>query len=353
MHSLLRLVKEVDKTHKGLGKLVAINILAAKARKCILNISPAGCGKSTATDCVHKALGPISRKYSSMTLAGLRHLTRTLSHTQQHLLIDDLGAEKSYWARTSTITVLATLVHTGYVYKVTQQYVIEISGFQGSAAINIQPVLMRSLVAEEDWVAVVRDKTLRYYHLHRPRIPKEQPPNVKIDWGPALSDVQFKLKRGKLWYTLLAYGLIQWSYARCLEHIPAYLKAAAALDGRENVTLADYRCLIELFKPMALERYILKSVGMESGRLFLDDVFCLLTELATDPAVPIETVCDDFKVSPKTVERVVQDNPEWFWIKNNSPKLLMPTDYTKAVLRTIGVKHYETEQKETSANEQQ
>jgi len=343
MHSLIRLAREVDKTHKGLGNLVAINILAAKARKCILNISPAGCGKSTATDCVHRALGDKSRKYSSMTLAGLRHLARVLSNTQQHLLIDDLGAEKSYWARTSTITVLATLVHTGYVYKVTQQYVIEISGFQGSAAINIQPVLMRSLVAEEDWVAVVRDKTLRYYHLIRPRVPEDKPPNVKIEWGPALSDVNLKLKRGKLWYHLLAYGLVQWSYARCLEHIPDYLKAAAALDGRREVATADYHCLLELFKPMALERYILKSIGMESGRLFLDDVFCLLTELATDPAVPIETVCDDFKVSPKTVERVVQDNPEWFWIKNNSPKLLMPTDYTKAVLRTIGIKHFKEE----------
>jgi len=339
MHSLLQLVNEVNKTHKGLGELIATNILAAKAKKCILNISPAGCGKSTATECVHKALGDISRKYSSMTLAGLRHLARELSGCTQHLLIDDLGAEKSYWARTSTITVLASLVHTGYVYKITQQYAIEITGFKGSAAINIQPVLMNALVADEDWVAVVRDKTLRYYHLHRPRTPKEYPPAVSVEWGPSTEAVQLKLRKGKLFYQVLAYGLTQWSYARCLEHIPAYLKAAAALDGRTIVDTTDYRVLIKLFKPMALERYILKSFGMESGRLFQGDVFCLLTELATDPAVPIETVCEDYKVSPKTIERVVQDNAEWFWIKENSPKLLMPTDYTKKILNLIGVKH--------------
>jgi hypothetical protein len=339
MHSLLQLVNEVNKTHKGLGELIATNILAAKAKKCILNISPAGCGKSTATECVHKALGELSRKYSSMTLAGLRHLAKALSGCTQHLLIDDLGAEKSYWARTSTITVLASLVHTGYVYKITQQYTIEITGFKGSAAINIQPVLMNALVADEDWVAVVRDKTLRYYHLHRPRTPKEYPPNVKMEWGPPIEEVQLKLRKGKLFYQVLAYGLTQWSYARCLEHIPAYLKAAAALDGRTTVDTTDYRVLIKLFKPMALERYILKSFGMESGRLFQGDVFCLLTELATDPAVPIETVCEDYKVSPKTIERVVQDNAEWFWIKENSPKLLMPTDYTKKILNLIGVKH--------------
>ncbi len=339
MHSLLQLAKKVNQTHKGLGELIAVNILAAKAKKCILNISPAGCGKSTATDAVHKALGELSRKYSSLTMAGLRHLARALSGCRQHLLIDDLGAEKSYWARTSTITVLATLVHTGYVYKVTQQYVIEIRDFEGSAAINIQPVLMQALVADEDWVAVVRDKTLRYYHLKRPRIPKEYAPEVSINWGPPTEQVKLKLKRGKLWYQLLAYGLTQWSYARCLEHLPDYLKAAAALDGRQEVTQADYRALIKLLKPMALERYILKSYGMESGRTFLGDVFCLLTELATDPAVPIETVADDYKVSPKTIERVVQDNPEWFWIKQNSPRLLMPTEYTTKILKLIGVEH--------------
>jgi len=327
--------------------MIAMNILAAKARRCILNISPAGCGKSTVTNAVHAALGELSRKYSSMTLAGLRHLAETLSGCQQHLLIDDLGAEKSYWARTSTITVLASLVHTGYVYKITQQYAIEIDGFQGSAAINVQPVLMNALVADEDWVAVVRDKTLRYYHLHRPRKPHEAAPNIKVNWGVPTDTVQLKIRKGKLWYQILSYGLTQWSYARCLEHIPAYLKAAAALDGRSEVTTADYRLLIKLFKPMALERYLLKSFGMESGRTFQDDVFCLLTELATDKVVPVETVCEDYKVSPNTIKQVVHDNSDWFYIKENSPELLMPTEYTKKILTLIGAQNYG---KEAGAN---
>lgn len=341
MHSLTRIEKEVDKTHKGLGRLVAVNLLAAKAKKCILNIAPAGCGKSTATDCVHHALKGISRKFTSITLAGLRHMSRTLSGFGGHLLIDDLGAEKSTWARVSTITVLSTLVHTGYVSKVTQQYVIEVTNFQGSAAINIQPVLMRSIVAEEDWVAVIRDKTLRFYHLPRPRKSVKEPPKVALDLGIPTQDVKFKLKKGKLWYQLMALGLTQWSEARCMEHIPDYLKAAAALDGREVVKPIDYRVLAHLLKPMTLERYIMKYYGMESGRTFLNDVYCLLTELATDPEAPIEIICEDFKVSPQTVENVVQEYPDWFWIKQNSPRMLCPTEYTKKVLKIAGVKHYE------------
>ena len=48
MHKLQQLIKQVNKTHKGLGPLIAINILAAKAKKTILNVAPADCGKSTA-----------------------------------------------------------------------------------------------------------------------------------------------------------------------------------------------------------------------------------------------------------------------------------------------------------------
>jgi hypothetical protein len=336
MHALHELIKKVEKTHKGLGRLIAMNILAAKALKCILNIAPAGCGKSTATECVYSALRNISRKYTSLTLAGLKHIAEELSNYRGHIIIDDLGAEKSTWARVSTITVIANLVHTGYVYKITQTYIISIENFQGSAAINIQPVLLNSLVGDEDWIAVVRDKTLRFYHLHRPRIPQDKPPHIEISWGKGLDEVQLKLKRGKLWYQLIAYGLVQWSYARCLEHLPAYLKAAAALDGRTKVEQQDYRLLIKLLKPMVMERYLMKSYGLEAGIIFEDDVYCLMTELATNPAVPIQTICDDYKVSPKTVERIVQEHPEYFWIKQDSEKMLMPTEHAKQILAAAG-----------------
>ena len=61
-HTLAQLVKKVNKTHKGLGPLIAMNLIAAKARKCILNVAPAGCGKSTATDIVYRMLRDMESK---------------------------------------------------------------------------------------------------------------------------------------------------------------------------------------------------------------------------------------------------------------------------------------------------
>lgn len=45
MHKIRTLIKQVNKTHRRLGPMIAMNIICAKAKKCIINISPAGCGK--------------------------------------------------------------------------------------------------------------------------------------------------------------------------------------------------------------------------------------------------------------------------------------------------------------------
>ena len=94
MHQIRKLIKQMDKTHKGLGAMIAMNLIAAKAKMCILNIAPAGCGKSVATDSVTLMLGQQAHKYTSLTLAGLKHLTEELTQFAGHITIDDLGGEK-------------------------------------------------------------------------------------------------------------------------------------------------------------------------------------------------------------------------------------------------------------------
>lgn len=125
---------------------------------------------------MHAILGTESTRYTSLTLASLHRRKDEFTGFHGHLVVDDLGGEKSLWSRTATITVLANLVYTHYVQKITMSYEINITDFQGSSALNIQPILMQSLVADDDWIAVVRDKVLRYYHLIRPVEPKSYLP---------------------------------------------------------------------------------------------------------------------------------------------------------------------------------
>lgn len=266
MHAIRKLIRQVDKTHKGLGAMIAMNVICAKAKMCILNIAPAGCGKSVSTDAVTGMLGEVGRRYTSLTLAGLKHEMDELRQYTGHMLIDDLGGEKSEWARVSTLTVLANLVYGHFIRKVTYTGVIGIENFYGSASLNIQPILMQSIVGDSDWIAVIRDKVLRYYHLIRPLKPKMYLNNPAVNYTIPLQEVEMKKYTGKLWYQLVAIGLTQWSYGRILEYLPKLLKACGALDGRHYVTQEDYRLLAKLMKPMQLERYIIQSYSFEIGR---------------------------------------------------------------------------------------
>ena len=244
---------------------------------------------------------------------------------------------QSEWSRVSTVTVLANLTYTHYVKKVTQSYVMELTNFYGSASLNIQPILMQSIVGENDWISVIRDKVLRYYHLIRPINPQPYLANPKIDWSIPIQDVGITKYTGKLYYQLVAIALTQWGYGRAKEFIPKLLKACASLDGRRKVEMEDYRLLAKLMKPMQLERYIITSYAFESGRSFENNTYCILVELASHGQPSIETICEDYKVSPDTVTRLIQSAPEWCWIKQNSPKRVMPTEQTDKIFKTIGV----------------
>lgn len=359
IHALRELIKKVNRTHKGLGALVAINLLAAKAKICLLNVSPSGCGKSIlsmwailslsrrhylytpiksqATDTIHAILVGDTYKYTSLTLAGLRHIMKKLTQFAGHLIIDDLGGEKSLWSRISTITVLANLVYGHYVDKITHSGRITIENFEGSAALNIQPIMMNSLVASDEWIAVVRDKVLRYYHLIRPLNPKKAMPDVQAIWGIPIRKVSMPRYLGKLYQQLIVVGLCQWSYGRCLEHIPSLLRACAAIDERTKVGRIDYTLLYKLLKPMQLERYILTTYGFETGRVFQNNTYCILVELASHGEPAIGTICEDYKVSPTTVDRLVEQSKEWAWIKKNSPRRLMPTPQAQDILNLCGI----------------
>jgi len=96
LHAIQQLVRNVNKTHKGLGELMAINLIGAKAKRCILNVSPADCGKSTTTDTVASVLGQSALKYTSLTLAGLKQVSSELNQFNGHIVIDDLGGEKRW-----------------------------------------------------------------------------------------------------------------------------------------------------------------------------------------------------------------------------------------------------------------
>jgi len=74
--------------------MLATNLVASKAKMCILNVAPAGCGKSVTTDTLTLMLKGTAHKYTSLTLAGLKNIQDEIKEFHGHITIDDLGSEK-------------------------------------------------------------------------------------------------------------------------------------------------------------------------------------------------------------------------------------------------------------------
>jgi len=337
MHEVLKLIRQVNKTHKGLGPMMAMNVLAAKAKKCILNVAPAGCGKSTVTNALARELGDRSRPYTSLTMVGLQRIEKELNQCDSHIIIDDLGAEKSNWTRVSTLSALSHLAYSHFIDRSTASGRIKIEDFTGGVSLNIQPAAMSALVQSEEWVTMVRDKVLRYYHLFRPIKESLTMPNIDISWGGIIEKVKMPSTRGRLWYSLVDISMLLWGMARTKEHITDLLRSMAVLDGRKAVNNEDMRILHKLLLPAQLEPFIIESYGFETGRVFNQNLYCILTELATFREPSIEQFCVDYKVSYATAKRLIDAEKQWVWVKSNSPSRVLPTDETKGFLEKAGV----------------
>jgi len=140
-----------------------------------------------------------------------------------------------------------------------------------------------------------------------------------------------------MYWRLFGQGLLEWSAARCSEHIPVMLKAAAALDGRHEVKVSDYIILSKLMRNFTLERYMIETWGFESARTFQQNAYYLMVEFASFPHLTHEQIAIDYKVSPRTVSRLLETVKEYCFVKNNDGRSIQPTDYTKQILEASGV----------------
>jgi len=336
MSIIKNIIKSVERTHPGLGRLVAFLTVASIARKCVLVVAPAGCGKSSAGKALYGLYYPNAFALDSCTRNGLKWLQEKISNFNGLVYIDDLGKVDTSYSRMATITTFAELCYSHFVEKITNILHIKVENYFGSAIMNIQPVLMQELVSSPEWEAVIRDKTIRYYHLFRPLKPNKALPEFPKPKSFDIDEVKLKLIRRKTWYELLRIGLIQWSYARCVEHIPDMIRAVAAIEGDKTATVYHMKLLLDLMRPLILERYLLEKSGFESGIYFHNNAYCILVELATHKTnLTVETVSVDYKMSYGNAARVLKTVPEWCILKN-SPGRVLPTKHALKVLKMVG-----------------
>jgi len=338
MHRLLEIIRSVNKTHPHLGPILAVNLVGAIARKCVLNVAPAGMGKSVSSETVADIFPKQVLKYESLTRSSLRHMSKALTGFNGLVVVDDVGAEKTIYSRVATISALAHLVYSHRVSKYTASWYFKIEDFHGSAILNIQPVALDTVINSDDFEAVIRDKTLRYYHFFRPKEPKKIKPKFPLPHNYEIDHVRLKLYKRRLWYDLIRIGLSQWSYARCIEHIPDLLRAVATVDGRNRVEPQDFKLLAKLLKPMQIEPYVFDRSGPEMAIFFNRNLLYLIIEVATHrDKLTAEAMAVDYKMSYRNIQRFIDTVIDWVTIDQNSPQIIKPSDNLKKILEVIGV----------------
>jgi len=329
-------MKDMETTHQGLGKAVAMAILCIKARQCLLMVAPSGCGKSVMTDAL-KSAHPQAVPLLSITRARLTDYADTFSNFFGVVLMDDMAGAGSPYERKDTITAFTQLCYSHTLSKHTWTSNFEIVNFFGAAVMNIQPALLAEVYAYPEWDGIIQDKTLRYYHLYRPVKPNLAKPDISVDWGIDLDLVHQPRHDYKLYKTLDTIASIQWSDSRAYEYLDILLKAVAALDRRQDVNNNDLMLLHKLMKPMTVERHVFVKSGFETGRWMNTNLAAVLVEFASWKDINIDRICRDYKISASTAYRLLSEIKEWFADSQVKSKMLVPKQELTKVLREAGV----------------
>lgn len=334
-HYLRSVVEDIDRSHSRLGKAVAFAMIASKARKCLIIVSPAGMGKSTTSNTVARH-HPEVVVIDAISEAGLGSQQDLFSGYGGLVVIDDLGKLGSHYRRIHTLIAMAELVYSHYQKSYMWGNPIDITNFTGSAILNVQPAILGSLIASDDWEVVLMDKTIRYYHLFRPLSPTPQLPDVELKWGIDIDLVKTPTSRGKMWRDLDRIGSCQWGDARVTEHLIDLLRATAALDSRRAVENQDYMVLRDLMRPLSLEHYLLDKYGFESGRNFKNNMLAIMIEVASWNKLTVYRVARDYKLSPHRAGELLTQYGGGALTADMFSGVIKPTEDLKRVLREAG-----------------
>lgn len=335
-HYLRTVIADVDKTHPKLGRGVVMAMLTIKSRKMLLVVSPRGCGKSRVSAYVGRQ-AKSSMILDRLSVAGLSHAADQFSNFKGVVVVDDIAKTQTPYARISTITTLAELIYSHYCMSHLSKMDFEIKDFYGSAIVNVQPVLLRALVTSPEWEASIQDKTIRYYHLHRPLNPNPSDIKLELEWGLDFKEWDGKEPSGRLWEVLQKLVGPQWGLARRKEHLRDLLKAAAALDNREQPNTADYLLLIEVLRPLMIERLVMDKADFESKRFLFSNKLAIMTEFLTYGQFTLSQLAEDYKVSEATAYRLMDEQHKDWRVIAKSPTTYGPSPELMNELRRLNL----------------
>ena len=332
-HPLFFYARQVEKTHKGLGNLCSFIKLATTAGKCVVVCGAHGSGKTTALDAATVNLASDQNtKIDSITRSGLKKLESRLTNYNGVLTVSDLGGIDTSYSLQESLKVIALLSYEHSISKLNVSMDLEITNFHGSCLTTVQPVAMRYVIQGTQWDAVLADKTIRYYHITKPQKPNLKPITASIKPKSAYADIKVTPAVAAKARHITSNTITQWSDARSEEHLLDLFKSAAAYRGGNAVTQADTQTVLTLMRPLYLENYLLDRFDLEGKLFFRNYDFAVLSQLATWGKIDLIKMCRDYKVSLRTIQRMLKETQVWYAHDKSSDRYVIPSAQAKEVM---------------------
>jgi hypothetical protein len=329
--------ESVEKTHKGLGKLALMDTLSDVANRCLLVIGCSGTGKSVVSKALYNNISRSKLELDAITVSGLKRIAKVLNYNKMSVIVDDLSKGQTEYSQFATVSVFSSLCYTGQITKFTGQLELQIMGFKGSTIINLQPLLMRKIARLPEFETDIRDKVIRYYHLKFPveeNITKPNLPSLSLSYvdEPNLPNTGEKTN-----YYSMAFDNFrhEFSKARAREHLTAYLNASARLNGRAEITKADYYLIYQLSRNFRMEPELFQKSSLEGSRYLDENLLPLLSAVATWKKPKPKELMYRFGIKARQFYNIIADLSDYI-IKHKDMDCLIPTEETIRILREAG-----------------
>jgi len=338
LETIINVYNNVHKTHPSLGKLAVTMLLSDVANKCLLVIGCSGTGKSSILRTIGKKVKRDKILIDAITVSGLEKIASKLNYANITVLIDDLSKGQTDYSQISTVMVFAELCYSGFFRKITGQMVLDIEGFSGSCIINLQPLLLRKLLKAPEFEADIKDKAIRYYHLHFPTQTNLDTPDIGIEI-PIMTEPKPALISDLIKHELYQKGLNNFEYefstARAKQHFEDMLRASAFINHRDKVTEADLWLVYEISKTFLVELELFQKKDLEGARKLDTNIIPLLSAMNTWKTPTITDLCKRFGLKESRVYEILHNLHEYVrTIKGHSK--IYPTIYTKDLLISLG-----------------
>jgi hypothetical protein len=329
----------VENSYPQLGKLVILETITATSNETLAVIGISGTGKSRALQIVKTLYQGQALLLDAITINGLEKISKKLDNNQKLLLIDDLSKGATDYAQIMTLMTLAELVYSKFVEKYTHSLELRISNFNGSAIINIQPLLYRKVLLAPEFETDIRDKTIRYFHMSLPRETNIIPANDELNKMRRRIDFTTQVKidtDNPLYRKIVSNFRNEHSLTRAEEHTIKLLRGIALLDNRTETKDIDYQLLYNYSKNFQVELEITEKKALEGLRKLDINIIAILTVINSYGKVKVDELCKIFQVKRSTMYNILAELGDYV-ILFQQKGLVLPTDKTKKLLKEVRI----------------